>query len=315
MSGCRVEGIAVAASSFDVAVIGGGIAGLTAAHHAALHGAAVGHFTGENLSGGLVANVGALDGFPAVAPLSGAALAAALGEQNAALGVTRLETRIDSIEGSTSKTLRGAGRSWRVQQVIVATGAALKPLAVPGAERLVGRGVSYCAWCDGGLYRGAEVVVAGGGDAALSEALHLAKFARRITIVTRGEQFRARQHYVGKVADDERFVLRWVSEIEEVLGESGVEAVRLHDRDAGTRETIACRGLFVFIGLTPNAALLPAALPRDADGAVITDASLETPLPGVFAIGAVRAGYGGRLTDAVGEATRAAECAARRCQA
>jgi thioredoxin reductase (NADPH) len=305
----------VAASSFDVAVIGGGIAGLTAAQHAALHGIAVGHFVGaDDLPGGLVANVGEIDGFPAVAPVSGAALAAALAEQNAALGVTRIDARIDRIEGGASKILGNAKGSWRAQQVIVATGAHLKPLAVPGAKRLLGRGVSYCAWCDGGLYRDAEVVVVGGGDAALSEALHLAKFARRITIVTRGEQFRARQHYVGRIAEDERFVLRWACDIEEVLGEHGVQAVRLHDRDSGRHETIACSGVFAFIGVAPNAALLPDTMARDAVGAAVTDATLETAMPGVFAIGAVRAGYGGRLTDAVGEATRAAELAARRCQ-
>src|SRR6185436_9172121 len=103
----------------------------------------------DDLPGGLVANVGEIDGFPTVAPLSGAGLAAALGEQNAALGVTRLEARIDSIEAGRTKTLHGGGGSWRARQVIVATGAALKPLEVPGAGRLAGRGVSYCAWCDG----------------------------------------------------------------------------------------------------------------------------------------------------------------------
>ena len=137
--------------------------------------------------------------------------------------------------------------------MIVATGAALRTLDVPGADRLAGRGVSQCAWCDGGLYRDAEVVVAGGGDAALSEAIHLGQFARAVTIVTRGETFRARRSYVSRIADDERFRLRWSSEIVEVLGSDGVEGVRVRDREAGNEEVIACSGLFVFVGLVPNA--------------------------------------------------------------
>lgn len=304
----------MAASTFDIAVIGGGIAGITAAHHAALAGASVAHFVEHGLPGGLIINVGALDGWPATNTVAGAELAAGLLAHNETLGVTLIPSRVDVVEGGANKSLRGLDGTWRARQVIVATGATLKTLDVPGAERLAGRGVSQCAWCDGGLYRDAEVVVVGGGDAALSEALHLGQFATAVTIVTRGEQFRARRSYVTRVAEDERFRLRWASEITEVLGGDTVEAVRLHDREAGTDEVIACRGLFVFVGLSANAALLGPEVARDAGGFVITDAHFETALPGVFAIGAVRSGYGGRLTQAVAEATTAAERATANCE-
>ena len=303
----------MAVTSFDIAVIGGGIAGLTAAHHAALAGASVGHFIADGMPGGLVMNVGALDGWPAAGSAGGAELAAGLLGRNEELGVSLVPSRIDSIEGAAGKTLSGPDGTWRARQVIVATGASLRTLAVPGAERLAGRGVSQCAWCDGGLYRGAEVVVAGGGDAALSEAIHLAEFARSITIVTRGEMFRARRSYVSRVADDERFKLRWASEIVEVLGDQGVEGVRMRDNEAGSEEIVGCSGLFVFVGLEANAGPLPADVVRDERGFVVTDANFETASPGVFAIGAVRSVYGGRLTQAVAEATTAAERAAARC--
>ncbi len=303
------------ATSFDIAVIGGGIAGLTAAHHAALAGVSVAHFVENGLPGGLVMNVGALDGWPAAGPLGGAELASGLLGRNEELGVTLVPSRVDSVEGGVSRTLSGPDGKWRARQVIVATGAALRMLDVPGANRLAGRGVSQCAWCDGGLYRDAEVVVAGGGDSALSEAIHLGQFARVVTIVTRGEAFRARRSYVSRIADDERFRLRWASEIVEVLGSDGVEGVRLRDREAGNAEVIACSGLFVFVGLVPNAGLLGREVARDAGGFVVTDATFETAAPGVFAVGAVRAGYGGRLTQAVAEATTAAERAAARCEA
>lgn len=299
---------------FDVAVIGGGIAGLTAAHHAALAGVSVAHFVEDGLPGGLVMNVGALDGWPTAGAMGGAELAAGLLGQNGELGVSLVPSRIDRVEGGATRTLTGPDGTWRARQVIVATGAALKPLDVPGADRLAGRGVSQCAWCDGGLYRDAEVVVAGGGDAALSEAIHLGQFASAVTIVTRGEMFRARRGYISRIAEDERFRLRWASEIVEVLGSDGVEGVRIRDREAGSEEVVPCRGLFVFVGLRPNAGLLPPEAARDAAGSVVTDGNLETAIPGVFAIGAVRSGYGGRLTHAVAEATSAAERAAARCE-
>jgi thioredoxin reductase (NADPH) len=298
-------------ASFDIAVIGGGIAGLTAAHHAALAGVSVGHFIADGMPGGLVMNVGALDGWPAASAVGGAELAAGLLGRNEELGVSLVPSRIDSLQ---AKTLSGPDGTWRAKQVIVATGASLRALDVPGAERLAGRGVSQCAWCDGGLYRDAEVVVAGGGDAALSEAIHLAEFARSVTIVTRGEMFRARRSYVSRVADDERFKLRWVSEVVEVLGDKGVDGVRVRDNEAGSEEVVACSGLFVFVGLEANAGLLPADVARNERGFVITDANFETASPGVFAVGAVRSGYGGRLTQAVAEATTAAERAAARCE-
>lgn len=304
----------MAGTSFDIAVIGGGIAGLTAAHHGALAGVSVAHFIADGMPGGLVMNVGALDGWPAAGTVGGAELAAGLLGRNEELGVSLVPSRIDKVEGSVAKTLSGPDGTWRAKQVIVATGASLRTLDAPGAERLAGRGVSQCAWCDGGLYRDAEVVVAGGGDAALSEAIHLAEFARSVTIVTRGEMFRARQSYVSRVADDERFKLRWASEIVEVLGDKGVEGVRVRDNEAGSEEVVACNGVFVFVGLKPNAGLLPADVARDERGFVITDAAFETAMRGVFAIGAVRSGYGGRLTHAVAEATTAAERAAAGCE-
>jgi thioredoxin reductase (NADPH) len=301
------------ATTFDIAVIGGGIAGLTAAHHAALAGVSVAHFVADGLPGGLMMNVGALDGWPAVDRIGGAELAAGLMGRNDEVGVVLVPSRIDAVGGGAAKTLNGPDGTWQARQVIVATGAALRTLDVPGADRLAGRGISQCAWCDGGLYRGADVVVAGGGDSALSEAIHLGEFARTVTIVTRGEAFRARRSYVSRIAGDERFQLKWSSDIVEVLGGDGVESVRVRDRETQSEEVVPCKGLFVFVGLVPNAGLVGPEVVRDARGFVVTDASFETAAPGIFAVGAVRAGYGGRLTQAVAEATTAAEAAAARC--
>lgn len=302
-------------SETDIAVIGGGIAALTAAEHAALAGASVRIFTDTDLYGGLVANVGELDGYPAPGRLSGLELASSLLERGQEVGVSVEMAAVDAIAaaGDGFELTAETGR-FRARQVIAATGAHLKRLDVPGAERLSGKGVSQCAWCDGGLYKGASVVVVGGGDAALSEAIHLAKFARSIKVVTRGDRFRARQGYVNHVASDERFDLRWSSEVVEVLGADGVEGVRVRSSESGETEDFACDGVFVFVGLVANAKCLSGLADLDAKGFVVTDALLETRTKGLWAIGALRSGAAGRLVTAAGEGAAAADRAVRRLE-
>lgn len=302
------------ATDFEIAVVGGGVAGLTAAWHAALGGGAVAHLLGDEPLGGLVQNVGELHGYPSGAhALSGAGLADALSATTIELGVAQTEAAATSItrEGGGFRIAHDGGEI-RAAQVIAATGARLRALDAPGAEKLRGRGVSQCAWCDGALAKGKEVVVVGGGDAALEEALHLTKFASKLTIITRGDGFRARQSYVERIAEHETVDFRWSSEVVEVVGEHGVEAVVVHDRESGETERLPCFGVFVFIGSTPNAEPLGDLVERDADGRVLTDAAMETATPGLFAVGAVRSGYGGRLVHAVGEAATAAIAAVAR---
>lgn len=295
----------------ELAVIGGGIAGLTAAGHAARLGLSVTLFHEDDLYGGLVVNVGRLDGYPAVGEVSGAALAAALVEGNRELGVSIHAEPVEglSLDGAAKSVATAAGEH-RVKQVIVATGARLKSLGVPGEAEFTGKGVSQCAFCDAGLYRGRDVVVVGGGDAALQEALHLAEFCRSITLVTRGRGLRARRSYVAQAAGDERFSFRWNTVVEQVIGGDGVEAVRLRDLAAGSTEELAAAGVFVFVGLAPNGDFLPAEIARDDTGHIVTDAALRTSAEGVYAAGAVRSGYNGQLAGAVGEAATAAIAAA-----
>jgi thioredoxin reductase (NADPH) len=296
------------AQEFDIAVIGGGITGLTAAHHAALAGASVVHALGAEAFGGLVLNVGALEGYPSGPnPLSGVDLASSLMEAGAIHGV---EQRMEEVIAVATE-----GRRFRLtmddgeiiaRQVVAATGARLKMLDVPGAAALYGRGISQCAWCDAGLYKGKHAVVVGGGDAALEEALHLAGIAAAVTIVTRGSQFRARQAYVNRIADCSNVQFRWSSEVIEVSGSDGVESVRIKDRESGAVDHLACAGVFVFIGLEPNTAAIRELVTLGPDGAAMADARMATRTPGLYAAGAVRAGYGGRLVHAVSDGATAA---------
>ena len=303
------------ADECDIAVIGGGIAGLTAAHHALDGGCTVTHILGTEAMGGLVCNVGELRGYPTGdQPASGIGLAIGLSTANVSRGVNELMANATSLshEGSRFRITTSEGETV-ARQVIAATGARLRTLDAPGAKQFVGRGVSQCAWCDGPLYSGKDVVVVGGGDAALEEAHHLAQFAAKVTVVTRGSGFRARPSYVRRIAELENVEVRQMSETAEIIGTDGVEAVRVIDSQSGAGETIPCAGVFVFIGLEPNSSLIGNLARLDPGGQVETDSAMRTATPGLYAVGALRSDYGGRLVHAVGEAATAAMAAARAC--
>lgn len=288
-----------------------GIAGLTASHHAALEGASVGHLAGSGVPGGLVANVGEIEGFPAVGPMAAIDLAMRVTEENTRLGVEVVTEDVSrlQIEGKLKK-LTASGIGYTARAVVVATGARLKRLDVEGAARLTDRGVSQCAWCNGSLHRDEGVFVIGGGDSALQEALHLAKYVSSVTIVTRGEALRARASLVDRAVGNERIAFRWETDVAEVLGDDRVSAVRLRDRSTGDVEVLPAAGVFVYVGLAPNVSWLEGQVALDPDGHIVTDEALRSSLAGGYAAGAVHSGYRGRLTHAVGEATTAAIAAA-----
>lgn len=301
---------------FDIVVVGGGIAGLTAAHHALLGGCTVGHVIGTEPIGGLVCNVGELSGYPVgTEPQSGIGLAVALSASNIELGgeETYADATALAVDGS-GFLIQTTDGELRANQVIAATGARLRMLDVPGAEALVGRGVSQCAWCDGALYKNKHVVVVGGGDAALGEALHLSQYASQVTVVTRGDDLRARQLYVDRIAGLDRTSIRLSTDVAEILGSESVEAVRVKDRGTGTSDTIKCDGVFVFVGLDPNTSLLDGRATRGQDNGLLTDETMQTETPGLFAIGASRSGYRGRLVHAVSDAAVAAMTAVANCK-
>lgn len=298
----------------EIAVIGGGLAGLSAALHAARLGRLVTLFEGSGMYGGLVATVDEVDGLGVPGHLSGQAVAMHLLEQARKQGVQVIEwpvARIDLGEGIALTT--EDGKTCHPDAVIVASGASLRRLGVLGEEQFTGRGVSRCATCDGGFYRGKDVAVIGSGDAAVTEALVLAKTSRKVTMVCRGP-LKAKRIYVDRLAARDNVVFAWDSEVTEVLGDKAVTGLALRNLRTGEASGIECAGVFPFIGVEPNAGFLPAAL-RDEAGYVKADATTATADPRLFAAGAVRAGYGGNVAQAMAEGIAAAEAAASRLAA
>ena len=299
--------------SYDMIVIGEGISGLTCASHAARSGLRVATFE-SNLFGGLVLNVNELDGYPEDRETSGTDLASGLMQANAEAGVTSVQDEVTAIRpvGGAFEVTAAGGDAHGARQIVIASGARLKKLGVPGEDEFEGRGVSHCADCDAPMFQNEDVMVVGGGDSALQEALVLARFCRSVKLIHRSDRLRARLHLTGRAGADPKISITWNTTVEAILGGKMVEKVRIKGASDGKTQEIACAGVFAYIGLEPNTAFAPPSIARDVRGHLVTNDGFETSMAGVFAIGAVRAGYSGLLRDAASEARKVAELAVKR---
>ena len=291
----------------DLIVIGTGITGLAAARQACQLGLSTATIE-SHFFGGLVINVNHLDG---EIKGSGSDAAANMMMEVSDLGAASINAAVTSIQRQGELfAVHSDDGIHHARTVIIASGARLKRLGVPGEADLIDLGVSQCADCDGPMYKNKDVVVIGGGDSALQEAMVLAGYTRHVHLVHRGASFRARPDLVGKLASHANISILLNTQVEAVLGSQGVEGVRIRPAgaDSGSRE-IDCAGFFAYVGLEPACDFAPPAILRDAAGFLLTDAGLQTAVPGVYAAGAVRSGYGGMLTHAIAEGIAAASAA------
>lgn len=292
----------------DIAIIGGGPAALSAAIYAA-RGELSTKIVERALVGGqsaLTAEIANYPGFPD--GVSGQDLSDRMRKQAERFGAEFATGEVDHVERRDD----GGFKICMVKDciecdiVIVATGASPRHLDVPGEEALRGRGVSYCGTCDGPFFRDKRLVVVGGGDTALKEGLHLAKYASAITIVHRRDAFRAEAIYQTQVEAEEKIDVRWNAVVEAVLGEQKVTGVRLRDTETGETEERDADGVFIFVGTEPNTNFLCNLIAADCGGHVETGSDMMTAIPGLFAVGDVRKGSYRQIATAVGEGATAA---------
>jgi thioredoxin reductase (NADPH) len=290
----------------EVAVVGGGLAGLSAARHAARLGRLVTLFEGGAMFGGLVATVDEVDGILVPGKFSGQDLAVHLLEDARKVGVRVVQAGIEKLDVNGRLTLTDQEQAtYHPEAVIIASGAALRRLGVPREETFIGRGLSRCATCDGGFFRNQDVVVVGGGDGAVQEALVLAKTSRRVIMVCRSP-LKAKRDYIERLAARENVTFIWDSEVTGILGEEVVSGVRVRNLKSGASTEVECMGLFPFIGATPSTQFAPPSL-LTASGHVQTGTNYASAEPRVFAVGAARAEYGGNVVQAMAEGVGAAE--------
>ena len=296
----------------DLIVIGTGMAGLSAARHAGQSGLSVATLE-ATLFGGLVLNINHLDGELAG---SGSELASNLMMEVSDLGAQSIDAAATGIvrEGDLLR-VDTESEQHRARAVIVASGARIKRLGVPGEAERIDQGVSQCADCDGPMYQQQDVVVVGGGDSAVQEAAVLAGYVRHVHLIHRGRSFSARAPLVQQLQGHGNVTIHWHSTVEAILGAQGVEGVRLCTRDAQggnpASRDLACGAVFAYVGVEPACDFVPASIARDASGCLVSDTNCQTALVGVYAAGAVRAGCGGTLQHAIDDGIAAATAVVR----
>ena len=279
---------------YDVAIIGAGPAGLAAGLYA-------GRATLKTIviekakTGGQIATTEEVANVPSsIRDASGPSLIARAVEQVDEFGAERVFDEIKEVELEDKiKVLKGKKETYKAKAVIVATGAKPRLLGIPGEKELTGKGVSYCATCDGAFFEEMEVFVVGGGDSAVEEAMFLTKFARKVTILSRDPELTCAKSIQEKVFKNDKVEIMWNTEIKELKGDGILEAMTLENRETGERteyvadEEDGTFGVFVFIGYQPQSELIKDVLDTEW-GYIKTDENMNTNIPGVFAAGDVR---------------------------
>jgi thioredoxin reductase (NADPH) len=294
-------------SEHDVVIVGGGMAGMSAALFSARLGRSTFVLTGSTL-GGQMMSIEGIEDFPGFPDgVAGYELCPGLQGQATGAGARLAMDEAVRLEAAGDDWIVGTGRDeYRARAVIFAAGSSFAALGVPGEEALTGRGVSHCASCDGPLFRDAVVGVVGGGDSALQEALALTAYGCRVIVFHREAEPTAQHAYRARAAAHENIELRPQTEVEEVLGEGRVGGVRIRELAEGGTSEVELGGLFPCVGLSPRTELLAELLDLDDEGRVVTDTSMRTVRPGLLAAGDLRADSARQAITAAGDGATAA---------
>lgn len=290
----------------EVIIIGGGPAGLTAG----LYTSRIGLKTlliERTLFGGQMLNARLVENYPGFPQgISGLDLGALMHEQAIKYG---LETAIADVSGIASgqpHRVLSDEQSLEGEAIIIAAGSQYRKLDVPGEEKLVGRGVSYCATCDGPLFAGEQVAVIGGGDTAITDALEVGQHASKVYLIHRRDQLRAGQVLQQRAFAEPKIKLIWDTVVEAINGDQMLQSLKLRNVKTDEPSTLDVTGLFVAVGLTPNSKPFASVLNISETGHIITDGVLATSVPGMFAAGDIRRNSPRQIAGAVGDGATAA---------
>lgn len=268
-------------------IIGSGPAGLSAALYAARANLNPIVLSGMDL-GGQVSKTGAIENYPGFPSIEGPEMVSIFQSQAEQFGaeiVFDSATEVDLTERPYKVTTYGG--EYLAETLIITTGASIRELGVPGETDFTGRGVSYCATCDGHFFKDKDLVVVGGGDSALKEGIFLTRFAKSVTIVHRRDELRAGPYLAKKAKENPKINFFWDTIVTEIIGDGNVTAVRLKNKKTGEEKEHPVDGVFIFIGHIPNTDLFKGQLETDDQGYLVIDKQMHTNIPGVFAAGEV----------------------------
>ena len=290
----------------DVAIMGSGPAGLTAAIYAARANLSTLVFTGDSL-GGQIATTYDVENYPGFEEITGPDLTQRMQGQAERFGAEIVYDQITEVDFEGSPfTLTGRSDTYTARAVIVATGASPRLLGIPGEEELWGRGVSVCATCDGAFFKDQPVAVVGGGDSALQEGLFLTRFASEVTVIHRRDQLRAGPYLQDRARAEPKIDFVWDTVVTGVQGDQAVQSLRVKNVRTGEESDFPTEGLFIFIGHDPNTEIFKGKLEMDDDGYIISSRQMHTNVEGVFVAGEAQDHYFRQAITSAGEGCQAA---------
>lgn len=273
---------------YDLVVIGGGPAGLSAGVYAARANLKT-LIVERGLPGGQMQNTMEVENYTGIQMILGPELSESMRAHADHLGVELKMTDVQSIDMKANpKVVHTLDGDIEAKAVIIATGAAPRKLGVPGEDRLSGRGVSWCAVCDGAFFKSKQIAVIGGGDSAIEEGTFLTRFGEAVTVIHRRDKLRAQPILQQRAFSSEKMKFVWNHKVVEILGEKKVQGIRIEHTDTGEEQVMDVDGVFIYVGFTPMTAFITDTEILDAQGYVVTDDDMRTAIPGVFAAGDVR---------------------------
>ena len=294
---------------YDVVIIGAGPAGMTAAVYTARSNLST-VMIERGVPGGQMANTEEVENYPGYESILGPDLANKMLDHAKKFGTEYAYGDIKEIvDGHPYKKVNAGNKEYKAKAVIVATGSKPRLLGVPGEKEFAGRGVSYCAVCDGAFFNRRELVVIGGGDSAVEEAIYLTKFATKVTIIHRRDQLRAQKILQDRAFKNEKIHFIWNSSIEEIYGDNRVQGVRIKNKETGEITDFPTNGAFIYVGNEPlTSAVQNLGITNEA-GYILTNENMETKIPGIFAAGDVREKNLRQIVTATGDGSIAAMAA------